>query len=138
MIEADYSESVLNRRSPVLQLGTTGKADTFYVRVVDGSHIAFGLDHWGFAATEGSPVEIDPRRSHVIVIGCGALRAATGHGGREDRTYSLSCDGRAALSGTCDLYPVSLTELVIGRNPAGSSTADPTFHGTILHSQINL
>lgn len=140
----EIPKSPVNRAEPLLTLGRPGAADCIYLIYEDPAHIRFGLDHWGHDGLISAPLAVDFGRNHVVEITIGGLYPARSWFGRftaptEIKSgtglFQVRLDGRVVFSQEQPFYAVAPDEVVLGRNPVGSSVAGVRFSGRILSAE---
>jgi hypothetical protein len=130
------------RHEPLLTTGHSGAGDLVYVIYEDASHVRLGVDHWGGSGGVSDPIQIDYQLPHEIWIRTGALypqdpadAAWQGATPAEQQKLKsgidLVLDGRRVLSVPTTAHPSLPSEVTIGANKIGMSTADPEFGGRI-------
>ncbi len=81
-------------RSPLLEAGRVGAADSVYLRALPGGGFAIGLDHWSVGTIESAKFDLDPNGMHEVGIEMSSLEnRAT----RADGSIRVSVDGRVVL-----------------------------------------
>jgi len=124
---------------PLVCTGKTGRGDIIYVRYVDARHVLFGLDHWGKAASESKPVEVDYNRPHELIIASGTLLPPAGSemylrepGLALMRGHLLvMLDGQTVLSKHAEFYESPRQSILFGANLIGGSATEPGFNGEV-------
>ena len=128
---------------PLLTTGVTGRGDLIRIIYVDGSHVRFVHDRWGFggATSADIPVQYDSR--HRIDLSLGSLYPdgpwtagvpAAELARRRDRVI-VTVDGVPALDVLEPSHPAAPETVAIGANAIGASATVPSFTGRILNQQ---
>ena len=122
---------------PLVVTGVTGAGDIVYVRYESDHRLRFGFDHWSVGGPVSELVEIDPDRIQEIVLSMGSMLPPPA--GSEPYTYAIlrrQCliflNGRQALKWFGQFYPARPSQILIGVNAIGGSTAGPRFSGVII------
>jgi hypothetical protein len=117
--------------------GVTGAGDIVYVRYESDHRLRFGFDHWSVGGPVSELVEIDPDRIQEIVLSMGSMLPPPA--GSEPYAYAIlrrQCliflNGRQALKWFGQFYPARPSQILIGVNAIGGSTAGPRFSGVII------
>ncbi len=132
-----FSPAGTGHGQPLLTTGTNGRADFFYVVVMDPTHLRFGFDHWGARGSTSPAIEFDPRVPHLIVVNSGSLGALKGSAEATDSSYEVTMDGREVLRGSASFFPASAREIFIGSDPVGGSLSERDFIGKIVEKGIS-
>jgi hypothetical protein len=120
---------------PLVVTGRSGAGDLLYVNYLDASHVSFGFDHWGSGGVTGPSTPVDFRQPHLLELSMDSLYPAN-HPDRLQRgQVRVVLDGVTVLAGNSPCFPALPSELSIGRNPLGGSTAGPAFTGRMLSLQ---
>ncbi len=133
------------RHEPILTSGVTGAGDFIYVVYQDESHIRLGFDHWNGNAVISDPIPIDYHAPHEIWISMGPLYPEKSDGSvqtaigpadlqRLRSGVRVALDGRTVISATSPAYPSLPSQVTVGANKIGGSSADPAFAGIIHFS----
>jgi hypothetical protein len=112
-------------RSPVLQRGGVGAADTIGLEQRPGRQVVFFLDHWGRPPVEGVPVPL-PADGNLDVDA--VLDQVT-------NTARVTVNGRTVLDPEVQVLRLGEVTVAIGSNTAGSSL-DSSFPGTLAKVPI--
>jgi hypothetical protein len=132
----------VGRHEPILTSGITGAGDFIYVIYQDDSHVRLGFDHWNGVGFITDPIAVDYHAPHEIwissrplypdVAGNAALPAF--NAADRDRLRSrvrVAIDGKTVISSDTSAYSSSPSEVTVGTNQIGGSSADPSFSGII-------
>lgn len=122
-----FPDDMTPRAEPLVVAGRAGEADVLFVRYESAHSVRFGHDHWGFGATLGDPVRVDPGEAHLLEIRGGAL---AGHG--EPAGFEVWCDGHAVFRSTYAAFVSAPGDFFIGENRIGASSCQPLFTGRFL------
>ena len=114
---------------PLVQTGVAGAADTLFVRYGDDRHVVFGLDHWGTAAAQSEPVEVDYSVPHRLEFSLDALQPP---GAPASRRVRVSLDGAEVWQADAANYPSRADQVRIAINPLGASSCRASYTGQIL------
>jgi hypothetical protein len=132
----------VGRHEPLLSTGRTGEGDFVYVVYADDHHVRIGYDHWGVGGALSDPVAVDYQVPHEFWIRTGALYPLLGddaawHGtppglrqGLKKRS-EIELDGTVVVSSAIPSYPSTPTEITVGHNRIGGSSADADFSGIV-------
>ncbi len=130
----------IGQAQPLVSSGDAGRADLFYVRLLEGNRVAFGIDHWALSAFETEPLEIAEDRTCEVLVSFGALYPAEGdvvYEARPEtvelRRYSvIALDGQFRFVDRRASHPSHPKGIALGVNLAGGSVVAPTFTGDFL------
>ena len=128
------SDKAPGTSEPLVVTGAMGKGDVLFVRYVDDRLIAIGFDHWNVGGPTSAPFEINYADPHRLAVRMGSLfPPAVGPlpQDRRRRLLEVKLDGVVVLSGAFEFYDAPASQVYIGRNPIGASTADLRFSGRI-------
>lgn len=114
------------RSEPLLSTGESGKGDLIYIRYLDATHYQIGHDHWGSGGIEGPVIGYDPNDPLDLDISCPPLWGKEGSG-----RLVVSLNGSPLIDTEASYYPSLPSQIVVGRNHIGASTATATFSGVI-------
>jgi len=120
-----------NGAEPLLATGAGTASDLLYCEFVGPNQIRIGLDHFGYGGLTSKIIDIDPTRTHELIIWMGSLSGPTTPASW-NRRLLVRLDGRTLIDGIQDFYPARPSSAVIGRNLHGASTADSQFNGRLL------
>jgi hypothetical protein len=134
---------------PLLVTGRPGAADIIYVSYDSENAVRLGYDHWGVGGPVSDPIPIDYRATHLIEISMGSLYPPLGSPAWGDApnavrrqalgSVKVTLDGKPVMSHPCAAYPATPSEIAIGNNMVGASTAEYQFTGSILwHERLSL
>jgi hypothetical protein len=118
---------------PLLSTGVVGKGNLVYVRYGENGRATFGIDQWGWGATEGPAVELDDAREHELEIRLGSLYPPGGTPARRtllDRAM-IRLDGRLVFNRVMPSDPVDPANVWIGMDCIGSDACVHQFQGLI-------
>jgi hypothetical protein len=135
-----FPQNRSQQAEPLLVNGITGAADFLFVHYLDERHIRLGFDHWGLGGPVSPPLEIDLGVEHELVISGGFLMppAATilyEHHPQLRRLQTalyVELDGRTVIEGASPVFAGDPTQIGVGVNLVGGSTAGPAFTGSFL------
>jgi hypothetical protein len=116
-------------RSPILEVGRVGAADSIYLRSVSGGRYTVGLDHWSVGTIESPPFELRPVDVHQVGIEMSSLESGAANG---DGSVRISVDGKVVLDRTETLYGFHPDEVFFGSNPLSMSTSVAAFEGDLI------
>jgi len=129
-----------NYAEPLITTGRTGRGDILYVHYVDGTHVTFGLDHWGIGATTSAPIAVDYRQPHEILIFAGFLLAPEDKS--QDARYPevapqrghllVVMDGRRVFYLAQPFFEVPRNSIRFGADFIGGSLTQASYSGEIL------
>ena len=125
---------------PLVVTGRIGRGDFLGVIRVDGQHVRFICDHWGYFSLTSAEIPLGKGPQHVIELLLGSLLPPTGSPWYDAhapakwmaRRLYIAIDGREAFNRDMDFFPAAPTEAFVGVNPIGGSTTVPRFAGRIL------
>ena len=128
---------------PLLTTGVTGRGDLIRIIYVDGGHVRFVHDRWGFggAASADIPIRYDSR--HRVELSLGSLYPdgpwtagvpAAELAGVRDRVR-VTLDGLPVLDVREPSHPAAPETVAVGNNAIGASPCQPRFTGRILNQQ---
>lgn len=129
------------RQQPLLVTGRPGAGAFFVVGYVDDRHIRVGFDSWGLMGAYTEPIEVDYFAEHELVIHAGALYPpdhprvrALPEALRQKlrQQVRLELNGRVVLARTVDTHESRPSDITVGTNLIGGSSAEPAFAGQIL------
>ena len=139
-----FAPAAPGTREPVIATGITGAGILLLTETVDESHVRLGMDFWAHRFAQSEPVAIDRAALHELKVFAGPLVST--HAWPEEWAIDpaqLAQQARtlrvwlgSELIWTIDLshHLESFSNIEIGRNPTGFSTAGPLFTGE-LHYQ---
>jgi hypothetical protein len=130
------------RHEPLLTSGVTGAGDLIYVIYEDDHHVRLGFDHWNGNALISDPIAVDYLSPHEIWISSGPLYpdispnptppGLTGVDlARLRSRVRVALDGKTVILSASPAYPSLPSQVTVGVNDIGGSTADPAFSGII-------
>jgi hypothetical protein len=126
------------RHEPILTSGVTGAGDLVYVVYEDDHHVRLGLDHWNGSVAVSEPIAVDYSAPHEIWISSGPLYPegsgkvlAAADRRRLASQVRVALDGETVILSATPAYPSAPSQVTIGTNRIGGSTADPAFSGVI-------
>lgn len=136
----------LGRHEPLLTTGHTGAGDLIYLVYEDAGHIRVGVDHWGGYGGLSDPIPIDYGLPHEMWLRSGALypQSVTDpawHGKTPLQQRELTSkievviDGKTVFVAPTSAHPTAPSEVTVGQNNIGMSTADAGFSGRIDFSE---
>lgn len=134
----------VSRAEPLLTLGRPGAADCIYVIYEDARHIRLGLDHWSYGGPVSAPIEVSFGRRHTVEITLGGLYPASPWSDRSSPPtdgksgtglFQLRLNEHLVFSEELPFFAAPPAEVVLGRNPVGSSVAGEKFTGRIISSE---
>jgi hypothetical protein len=138
-LEVQFPQNPVHRVEPLLTLGRTGAADSFYVIYEDDQHVRIGLDHWAYGGPVSELIAVNFAQPQIIEISFGSLSPAPIW--RSRRTPGIgplrvTLNGRPVLTApNAPFYPAMPSEVVVGHNLVGSSVATEHFSGKILKQE---
>jgi hypothetical protein len=124
---------------PIIVFGEKGAADVIFVRYLDSSHIAFGLDHWGSGLILSEPVAVDFGAPHSLLISAGPLLPHSGSAlygaspqleGLRNR-FVVIMDGRVIVSRRAEFNGSVPRDIFFGVNVVDASTVSANFTGEV-------
>jgi hypothetical protein len=121
------------RSEPLLVTGSPGRADIIYVQYGDGQ-VRFGHDHWGVGAALGDWTPLDFAQPHIIEIDSASLHpepVLENQVPAPRRPTVAYLNGREVLRSPYLAYPGKPTEVEIGANTIGATSAAMEFNGEI-------
>lgn len=123
-----------SRSEPLVCCGATGRGDLLYVHFEGPGRASFGYDHWGVGGPTSRTVAYDPAAVQSIDIDFGALHEPRDKGspGQRQGRILLRVNGATVLDEPCFYYDCDPATVSLGLNPIHSSTAFPSFTGTIV------
>jgi hypothetical protein len=123
-------ENETGRHEPLLTTGRTGAGDLVYLIYEDDHHVRVGFDHWGVGGITSDPIRVDYGLPHEVWIGMSSLNetGVTNTGS----PVTVVLDGQTAVASKLVPYPTTASEVTVGKNGIGGSTADPDFNGSVL------
>lgn len=127
-----FPGNVPGTAEPLVVTGRVEAGDLLYVRYVDGTHVAFGFDHWGVGGLSGPVTRVDFGKPHLIELTMDSLYPPDWRRRPPPGLVRVVLDGLTVLEGNSPCYPSSVDEISVGRNPLGGSTAGPAFTGRVL------
>ncbi len=116
-------------RSPLLEAGRVGAADSIYLRALPGGNYVIGLDHWSVGTIESAKFDLAPDGMHAVGIEMSSLENRPA---MADGSIRVSVDGRVVLDQTTALYALRPAEVYYGANPLGMSTSVGEFEGDLI------
>jgi hypothetical protein len=122
---------------PLLSTGVVGKGNLVYVRYGENGQATFGVDQWGWGATDGPPLELDDSRYHELEIRLASLYPPGGTTERQallDRAM-VRLDGCVVFNRVIQSPPAESSRVWIGMNSVGSSACAIQFLGLITQVQ---
>jgi hypothetical protein len=114
---------------PLVEAGAAGAADIIYARYVDDHHVVFGLDHWGTAAAQSDPVEVDYGVPHRLELRMDALQAP---GAPRSGRVRVSLDGAEVWQAAAANFPSQPGQIHVALNSIGASSCHAAYTGEIL------
>lgn len=114
------------RNEPLLSTGEAGAGDLIYIRYIDATHYQIGHDRWGYGGSMGPVVGYDPAVPLDLDISCPPL---LGEGTAPRLTIALN--GSPLIDREEPFHPSRPTQIAVGRNLIGASTAEEQFTGVI-------
>lgn len=114
------------RSDPILSSGVRGRGDLLYITYLDRSHFALGHDCWGYGGSTSAPVEYTPGKPVILDISCPPL----GPPG-EIKRLRITCNGQAVMDVAERFNPSAPSDVAVGVNVIGASTAGISFTGDI-------
>ncbi|MFZ5494441.1 MAG: hypothetical protein ACOZE5_03770 [Verrucomicrobiota bacterium] len=114
------------KSEPLLSTGETGRGNLIYIRYLDATHYQIGHDRWGSGGSMSPVIGYDPAVPLDLDIACPPL---LGEGAPERLVVSLN--GSPLLDVEEGFYPSRPTQIAVGRNLIGASTAEAEFTGVI-------
>ena len=119
---------------PLLSVGAEGSGAVVYARYLDAGRAVFGLDQWGWGATEGPPVPLDETRDHEVEIRLASLYPPADFPERQallDRAM-LRYDGRLVFNRVIEAPKIRPGDIWIGMNRVGCNACETQFSGAIM------
>jgi len=137
LIRLRFPRGRAGQSEPLVTTGVTGAGDTVYIYYESDTRVGFGFDHWGAGGPLSDPFEINPDQAQEIVLSMGSmLPSPAGSGPDAYATLRRQCliflNGKLALKWSGKFYPASQSQISVGVNAIGGSTAGPKFSGVIL------
>lgn len=114
------------RSEPLLSTGETGKGDLVFIRYLSATQFQIGHDRWGYGGTTGPVVTYDPEVPVDLDISCPPL-----FGDGAPPRFVVAMNGTPFLDIEEAFHPSRATQVAVGRNLIGASTAAMEFTGTI-------
>ncbi len=111
---------------PLLSSGVAGEGDLIYIRYVDANHFQLGHDRWGYGGTQSPVIEYNPNEALDLDISCPPLLKDGG-----EAKLVVLLNSQPILDCSEAFHPSKPTQIAIGRNQIGASTAESEFTGTI-------
>jgi hypothetical protein len=121
------------RSFPLLTAGRTDMADLLFVRILDGTHIQFGYDHWGRPVTLSPPLNWPMNERQELEIQfppAGPDLAPV--------SLTVASGNRVLWRAAVRSYPAQPYELFPLANPVGATSCEFTCPGAKLASDGNL
>lgn len=136
----DFPEGRTGIQEPLVSSGVTGRGDVLGVRYVDSRHVILFLDHWGYGGPLTKPLAFNPEESQVLEVRFGSFFPKSGRPSNvpeqvwssASRRLVVNFNARTVLDQECGFYDAAPETVVVGRNPIGASTCQPSFTGKIL------
>ncbi len=122
---------------PLVATGRTGAGDLIFVRYEGGNRLRIGLDHWGNPEQMSESLEIDLARTHELIVSMSSLLPSIADGGQDAyRALRERCvvmlDGQVVLDRPSSSFANEPTQIRIGANTIGASTAGKSFTEQIV------
>lgn len=114
------------RSEPLLSSGTSGNGDLIYIRYIDETHLQIGHDRWGYGGSVSPVVACDSGQPLDLEISCPPLM----DNGAPPRLL-VTLNGTSLLDVEEAFHPSRATQIAVGRNLIGASTAEAEFTGVI-------
>lgn len=114
------------KSEPLLSTGETGKGDLIYIRYLDATHYQIGHDRWGYGGSVGPVIGYDPEVPLDLDISCPPLL-----GEAAPPRLLIALNGSPLIDVEEAFHPSRPTQIAVGRNLIGASTAEAEFTGTI-------
>ena len=114
---------------PLLSVGTTGAADSIYLRGLGQGRYVLGIDHWSVGSNESAPFTLDATAVHSLLIELGSLAVA---GEFKPDHVRLILNEKVVLEVKIPLFPAKPETIAYGLNPHGMSTSSANFRGSII------
>jgi hypothetical protein len=127
-------------QEPLVSSGNTGHGDVLGVRYVDASHVVLFLDHWGYGGPHTKPLAFNPDENQVFEVRFGSFFPRSGRPpdvpekawSDASRKLVVIFNDRTVLNEDFGFYDARPETVVVGKNPIGASTCQPSFTGKIL------
>lgn len=114
------------RSEPLLSTGEAGKGDLIYIRYLDANHYQIAHDHWGYGGIEGPVIGYDPNVPLDLDISCPPLL-----GDDAPQRLVIHLNGSPLINTEARFHPSHSSQIAVGRNLIGASTAEEVFSGVI-------
>jgi hypothetical protein len=129
---------------PIVTTGRTGIGDVIFLRYEADGMARIGQDHWGSQLLLSDPFKLDTSVLHTIVVSFGGLyppaessldSAQPMMSGKRTKTIVLF-DGRPVLDTQKVSHPSTPTQITVGANLIGGTTARSLFSGEMQSIEL--
>lgn len=114
------------KSEPLLSTGEPGKGDLIYIRYLDATHYQIGHDRWGYGGSFSPVIGYDPNVPLDLDITCPPLM-----GPDAPPRLVVGLNGHPIIDVEEAFHPSRPTQIAVGRNLIGASTAETEFTGVI-------
>ena len=128
---------------PLLSTGVTGRGDLMRIIYVDGDHVRFVHDRWGFGGGTSADVPVRYGSRHRLEISLGSLypdgpwttAVPAPELARVRERMRVTLDGAPVLDVLEPSHPAAPETVAVGANAIGASATEARFTGRILNQQ---
>lgn len=113
------------RSEPLLSTGEPGRGDLIYIRYIDPHHYQIGHDRWGYGGSLSPVISYDPNVPIDLDISCPPLT------GDAEMRLVINLNGHPIIDVDEPFHPSRPTQIAVGWNQIGASTAEERFTGVI-------
>lgn len=120
---------------PIFVTGKTSFGDLLVVNYEPDNVIYFGFDHWGSAGTVSEKIKIDPQHFYLLEASIGSFYQNVNLG-KLSTNVIVKLDGKTVIDHPIGFHPTTSSQIVIGENVIGGTSAAPRFTGEIKEVRI--
>ncbi len=117
---------------PLVSTGRTGRADLLGIEWLPGNQARLIYDHWGQPLRASSPFAWDGAASRTLRIEMPSLPLLGQPAAAQDGPLRVEVDGAVVWAAPVPCFGAQAAEVVVGRNPAGFSSAFAELHAAVL------